>query len=160
MFQSCAMLHNDSYLAQALYQVLGTYNKTTTVFLKALEVYFTVSVSNREALEQWATLGLREPKAFRSVTSNQPSSSIFFTFSNLAGSSLLVCVFVWYTPGDKRSPGGSRASRSNRNPWRVWRKGEFDACASILNASQGLNIIQCNSCNFLVIKTMHSHDYC
>lgn len=61
------------------------------VFLKALKVYLTMSVSNREALEQWATLGLREPKAFRSVTSNQPSLSFFFFF-NLAGSSLLVYV--------------------------------------------------------------------
>lgn len=48
-------------------------------------------------------------------------------FFKLAACSYVLCVCVWCTAGGERRLGGSRSTRSNRDPWGVWRKGKIDS---------------------------------
>ena len=79
-----------------------------------------MSVSNREELDQRATLDLREEKAFRSAACSHLSSSLFLNVVIFAlPYRLCVCVCVSGSAGGERSLGGFRSPRPDRNPWRV-----------------------------------------
>lgn len=83
-------MHNESYLTQALYQVLGAYNKTTSVF-ESPEGLLDNVCFKQGGIGAVGNPGPQGAKGFQ-VSYLKSTLIIFFFFFNLAGSSLLVYV--------------------------------------------------------------------